>query len=492
MSQTIFQQETELSGGVLARLFAEFSGPAADASVKNQLAKRVIQEALLQETLNHVRRHSPFFQEHYREVPEAISLETLSLLPPTNRNDMADNHDRVLADNQTFAFASHTTGTTTGAYLSVYRSREEHSFISDFFSTMIDLCRTTQQESENCPEPLTPLILSFPIQHHGATIPIPTDAKVFVGGVADNHLLADSVRMLTTEYAIPGHERHISTLSGPLYQLLCFTSYLHEQGYDFTSSSIRQLFSYGQLVSPRDREFLESSWQAPLLDRYSMTEAFGGAAYCRACDGYHFEDFILPELVHPETLAPVTTADNDCLGVLLITVLYPFVQMQPVMRYNTGDVFQTVPCPARAEGYGYQYKGRSRNCLFDFRTPEAPVLLFSSAECYKVLDSVADITRAEWFSNLTLLKDKTPGSMMKYRVTQSESHEGRLCVEVAIELRYAPHLYPDQAKAVRQSLQERLLAVHPELAQRIEAGRAELVVHCSGPQTILPPYPQKV
>ena len=448
-------------------------------SEEDSYARAIIKRCLFLITLAHARNDCLFYKFKLKDLPDDISQIKLSQIPPTSRDELVSNHEDVVAANCKFAFASHTTGTTTGKFLEVYRSIEEQDFVSEYFSTLYSL------RTHKITDPI-PLILSFPIQHHGATMSLPTIGKLFIGGVSDDPLLEDSFRLLQNQYRIPGHDTHISILSGPIYQILFFTNFLHEQKYDFSKSNVTRIITFGQLITQREREFLESSWKVPIMDRYSLTEIFGGATYCSYCGGYHFDDFLIPEIIALNTKEVIDKGT----GVLLLTALYPFTQMQPMIRYNTGDIFEILECPAKKNRIGYKLKGRCNNCIFYSYTDKRELVL-ASADYYSVLDDIPDIARTEWFSNVKSVKDRTPGSMMKFHVTTSQQDE-RLTITFDIELRYSPNLFLVRIREIENSIKMHLKKTNTFLTELDQGGKIALVFNFFGPNTFTKPFAQKI
>jgi phenylacetate-CoA ligase len=94
------------------------------------------------------------------------------------------------------------------------------------------------------------------------------------------------------------------------------------------------------------REKLEAAWGIDACDVYGLSEVIGPgvAAECREGKGalHVFDDHFYPEIVDPETGAPVEPGSR---GELVLTTLTK--EAFPVLRYRTGDVtsFVDEPCP---------------------------------------------------------------------------------------------------------------------------------------------------
>ncbi|WP_145144449.1 hypothetical protein [Roseomonas gilardii] len=469
----VFEEPEEFSGAVLARVLYGLRGDDRTAAI----SRRVVQDALLAATLQKARASSAFYRERLAHLEIRSGFAALADAPPLTRSEAVANQDRLLAEDVELAFMSHTTGTTTGEYFEVFRSREEQRFIVEFFATWGAL---DEASAAGGPKPLT---LSLPIQHHGTPVGVPVPGHVFIGGVTDDHLIRDTMRLLSSRFSIPRHRDRITIISAPLYCLHFLTSYLHEQGFPFPEHPMDALFTYGQLVTPALRRYLEDAWGTRLVDRYSLTEVFGGATSCVHCGGYHFDDWVVPELADPRGGAAPAL---DGPGRLLVTGLYPWTQAQPMIRYDTGDVFEPVSCSAHTAGF--RFRGRVRNCAFVLEAGRA-VLAFSAADAYALLDDLPDIARGQWFVGVTT-RDRTPGSLMKLKIDVDSGPPVR--VAILAELRYSPHLFPDRAAEVEALALGRLRQHHPNLARLIGAGQIELSVAVVGPGTLAQPHAQKI
>src|SRR6266571_1224916 len=101
---------------------------------------------------------------------------------------------------------------------------------------------------------------------------------------------------------------------------------------------IKLLFAGGENMTEEARNFVETTWEAPLYLSYGQTESFGTlAGECERKDGYHRNDlffwFETPEV------------DADGFGELVYTTLARDVM--PLIRYRSTDVTRIIddPCP---------------------------------------------------------------------------------------------------------------------------------------------------
>src|SRR5262249_30793939 len=99
---------------------------------------------------------------------------------------------------------------------------------------------------------------------------------------------------------------------------------------------LKYLVSFGEYVTAKWRSAYAEIWGCPLIDRYSLSEVFGGATQSPVCGWYHFDPFVIPEVVSNRTKKPIA----EGIGYLLLTALYPFQEAQPLVRYFTGDLVE--------------------------------------------------------------------------------------------------------------------------------------------------------
>jgi phenylacetate-CoA ligase len=93
------------------------------------------------------------------------------------------------------------------------------------------------------------------------------------------------------------------------------------------------------------RRYIEAHASIRAYDIYGLTEIVGPgvACECREQSGLHiFEDHFFPEVIDPETGAPLP---DGCEGELVLTTLSK--QAMPMIRYRTRDIttLMTEPCP---------------------------------------------------------------------------------------------------------------------------------------------------
>jgi phenylacetate-coenzyme A ligase PaaK-like adenylate-forming protein len=457
----------------LADLFTYAGGSGGKADV----LRHVLQSYLLGHTLAHARAHTRYYRgDEYDWSPPVDGAEpTLDGLPLLRREVVVERFDEFLADSLTLRSVCHTSG-TTGTPLDLYKSYEEIEFLQAYYRRLI---QPVVESLESLP-----LVLTLPNVNHGVPVPMPGLGMTFVAGVTDDTLIRDARRLLGQTFSRPGYDSRISILTGLPHHVLLFTSYLFEQGVDPSTLGLRSLTVTGGFLSTNWIRFLVDSWRCMVNDRFTLTEAIGGASRVPGTDVYELDPHLVGEVVDPDTERRI----DHGVGLLVLTNLYPFVQMQPLIRYTVGDLVRRLP----GEGpLRFQFLGKEGNCISRLRHGRREWLLYS-ARLNELVNQFPDVNVYEWFSNVRVVHDRTIGSLPVLSVT-STTENGRLSIRIAMELRYAPHTRRERADELRRSIVEGLRATPDTvLAAGMDRGEVDLDVSFVGPGALDAPLVIKV
>ena len=464
------RQRLDATGTIDPAALADLFVASLHPSDHGRAVFRTLKMFLARRTIAHARARVPYYRDRaaYGEPigEEAGAAVSLGAIPSINRAIVAAAHADFLADDVHFRSVCHTSG-VTGAPLEVYKSHEEIGFIGAFFSRMIALPLAAPRRT---------LSLSFPTPHHGVPVPMPSPSIVFVGGVTDDALIKDAHRVLAADYRIDGEVRRISTLSGLGFQILFFTNYLLEQKADPAAFGLEGISVAGGFLPRHWRNFLEQAWGCPVHDRYSLTEAVGGATRCPACDLFRSDLQVIFEVVDVDTGRPLTSG----IGKLLATNLYPFAQMMPLIRYETGDLVRLGECKC-IQGPAFEFLGRLGNCLSAGSGPDRRWLIFS-AKLHELLAELPDFNVYEWYSNVRAVKDRSIGSQPIVGLTHQAGENGRIRIRLEAELRYSPYAHPERAAELKRRLTEGLAACEgTAFAEGLAQGRVDFDIE------LLPP-----
>jgi phenylacetate-coenzyme A ligase PaaK-like adenylate-forming protein len=460
------EESDEIDPETLADLFR----PAADYQPFNQALLHTLHGYFLKRTIAHARRNTQFYGQspeyaRWNSVPDGDPPD-LSCWPVINRQHVADNLHAFIATDVRLRSIAHTTG-TTGATLSVYKSHEEVAFLTRYYLQMF------QPQVEALAS--LPLSLSFPNFHHGAQIPLPAVGIPFFSGLTDDGLLRETVRMLETTYSIPSHDARISLLSGPEHELQFFTSYLLEQGRDPRTFGITAINTTGSHLTAHRRKFLRDTWGAVVNDYFTLTEVTGGAVRCHRCDRFHLDPIVVGEVVDVDTGRPV----EQGVGALVLTSLHPFAQMQPLVRYETGDLVRRAESEC-VSTMTFEFLGKRRNAV-GLRGDSRTDWLIFPAPLYGFLSPVPDINMYGWNANVHTASDRSIGSLPLITIRTAEEGD-RLRIDLVVELRYAPHYFPERTRELTSMIVSYLMeAPGTTLVEHLGDGDVLLNVDFVGP-----------
>lgn len=411
----------------------------------------------------------------YRDLYDAVDLgsiatvEDLARLPLVTKEQLrrAGRAAMCHPDDTPVSHIQNTTGTTSEQFF-VYRSVPETQFIQEFYAQLA--------ASEAGPAAPAPLMLQIQFPHHGLPTPVPANVFVLPFSVNDDHLVDYALLLLRKEFDLPGVARRVSILSGSQTGILVLTSYLLEQGIAGDSEfAIKLIHLQGRYLTKRWRSVLQQTWGAAVSNKYSLAEVFGGANWCSKCDGFHFDPHVVPEIIDFDRRR---TLSEGC-GVLLLTSLYPFVQLQPMIRYFTGDIFKLDPFAC--DQPRFEFLGRLTHALFNPDDPRD--LWLSGVDVIEALDRHPEVNRTTRFRDLTRIRFAQSTGRLLVRGYHRREHgvnHLRLRVETSVPLL----LYPERGRELAERLTADLLKRAPRLAQRVSSGAATLGIEFLQPGTL--------
>jgi hypothetical protein len=338
---------------------------------------------LLCETLIHAKQRSLLYASKLgsRKLEPSFSVDDLDTLPLTRKSEISA-FEKDWASCEKISCVQNTSG-STGLPLFVYRNDEECNFIWEFFSGL-------NTEMETLPR----IGLHLAIHQHGTSLPIPGRDLTLTSSVHNDKMLRYTVSLLEKSFTLPAFRDRISVLSGDHEGILLLTNYVKEVEVEH---QVDVVITTGRQLTARWRREIERTWSCDVVDRYSLSEIFGGATYCLRCKGFHFDTHVIPEVVSD----PINgKAIDHGVGYLVLTTLFPFVQNQPFIRYLTGDLFELEAAGCMEKTY--RYLGRASSSLFKkpVSEAEAPELLLPSGPLIDALDSIPGIARPKRFADV--------------------------------------------------------------------------------------------
>ncbi len=416
--------------------------------------RRQLRECLLPATLNNAAQ-TPFYRELWNgRHREADTLETLSSLPLVRKNDLSKAGfaaqlrggqvcDEVLS------------GGTTGKPFITLRGRREQERIAELFAEITlghsNLVRARGLQIQN--------------PQHGAQVRIPVPVRAHSVSIYDRHCFTYAVKVLTSEYDEPDVERRCSLIVASERCLRAFVQYLEAKQVSLDDGLRRFAISFGHYVPNNLRLRLEQAAGAVIVDRFSLSEVFGGATENPDTGWYVFDPLVLPEVVSLSNGEPV----SEGIGELVLTALYPFQECQPIVRYATGDLVRVSHSVARLNGE-LHFKPLGR-IAFGVISQSSRDVLLSAVDLYEAMDLLTWTCRTPVFRDSRAVIDSHALGDPRYYVESKV--EGR--TEVVLLSIQAPanrERTLDHARA--REVHEDLTRRSPNLKDRIVDGSVKL------------------
>ncbi|MBU7014833.1 MAG: hypothetical protein HXS43_08385 [Theionarchaea archaeon] len=374
----------------------------------------------LRATLAYMRENLSSYQKILEKIdPSTFELKDLSTLPITTKDHLKECPE---------GFITHTlvpehvawTGGTTGNAIPVYYAREE-------------LAAMYRYPPERKSRFLGILVHNT---DHGLPLKVPTEVfwlDHFLDTNIHNRNLENIISDLTTPHRIPGVEPSPSIISFTSQEnLKALTLELLRRGIQV---SVKYIFGTGDYISPYWTKLVEQVFKGKYIDCYANTETAAVAARFPCCGHFHFNPTVIPEVVDTETFDPVTAGS----GYLLVTTLYPYRQMQLLLRYNTEDIVEIREC---SEGFAFELQGRSEELVSIQDT------YVSFKTFLDIVDDVPDIWMRE------------PYCYKPVRVEVNQEHSE---ITLTCYLTYPPDMYPSRVAEIQRDMTDGFFKAYPDL-----------------------------
>lgn len=426
---------------------------------KSAGALSAFHDALLPGTIQNALR-TAFFREHWDGCDvRFIDRVGLAQLPTVDKEDIrsagkaAQNRAGVVC-NDVF-----TTG-TTGNPLVTVRSDREQKFIKGFFS------RRSGGRWESDGRRLRGLEFSNP--YHGHLIEVPAPIHMHRVSVYDAGSFDYGRRILIESHDDANVDARCSMLVGLERCLRAFTLDTAARYPDgFPSTSLLAIVTYSQYLTDAWRRRFEDTWGAPVIDRFGVSEVFGGASQCLGCGWWHFDPFVIPEVVGAHSGDTVT----EGVGLLALTALFPFQQAQPLVRYLTGDLVEvTHESSCRPGSTSIKPLGRAQ---FGVPEPDGDAWLVTPASVLEVVEEIPEVSRIPRFADVDQVTDPCAVGHPKYRTQWVRRASG---VQVEIQLEISRGVPESRRADIAAHVGEEVAKRNPRLRIALRRGVAAVTV----------------
>lgn len=309
--------------------------PSIETKSKEEIKK--FQESKLPEILEYLQNNSKFYQDMFKEhnidIKKIKTLEDLSNIPVTTKNDLQKrNKDFLCVDETEIIDYISTSGTLgepvifsmTDSDLTRLAYNEYISFScigaekTDIFQLMVTIDRLF----------MAGLAYYSGIRKLGAGI-----VRV---GPGNPKLQFDTIKRISPT----------ALITVPSF-IIKLTEYAEENNIDLSKTSIKKAVCIGEPIRNENFELntlgqqIKNKWDIQLFSTYASTEM--GTAFTECSEGrggHHHPELIIVELLDENNL-PVKEGE---LGEVTITNIG--VKGMPLLRFKTGDIstFHTDPC----------------------------------------------------------------------------------------------------------------------------------------------------
>jgi phenylacetate-CoA ligase len=296
------------------------------SSVENIIA---FQETKLTAQLQYVNQHSPFYKEVFLkyniDISKIKTLNDLSLLPVTSKEDMQQrNWDFLCIDKKHIAEYTATSG-TLGLPVTIALSKNDvqRLAVNEFGSF---IC------ADGSANDIYQLMLTL-------------DRQFMAGMAYYSGLQLLNAGIIRIGPGIPGLQWESIQRLKPTYivgvpsQILKLIDYAEDHQYDINSTSVKKAICIGENIRNTDLSLniagkrITERWKIQLYSTYASTEMQTAFTECGEGKGCHHQpELIIVELLD-ENNNPVKHGEP---GEVTITTLG--VEAMPLLRYRTGDV----------------------------------------------------------------------------------------------------------------------------------------------------------
>ncbi len=358
----------------------------------------------------------------------------------------------------------HTSGTTAEPVYRL-RSSRELEFLWEFFGSV------RANSGGDSPDP-RPLGLVIDVQDHGGSVGMPAgNAALRIDGWSGEKL-DQAIGLLTREHALPGLTQRIAFIGAGLGIISTLTVELLRRGVEPCALGVQALVSGGELLTVRRRRWLETVWRAPVLDSWSCSEVLGAATPCAGSDWSVFEPHVVPEIVDPAGGGVLESG----IGLLVLSELWPFSQMQTMVRLEIGDLFE-----ARvAESGPRQFRclGRASRAL---AAPDGRILA-TPLDLMAALDELPWLAR--WHEDDMAKRFSWAAPLAAPVIGKSWAHAAGAppTLELRIAAGYPVDLFPEAAGAGADQIRSRLMTAAPALARAVHDAGIALKITLVSPQ----------
>lgn len=398
---------------------------------------KLMQEQKLQQLLLHINAHSPFYKELFAEnkvdIRSIKTLEDLTKLPTTTKEDLQQRNDDFLCvpKNQIIEYAS-TSGTLGSPVTIALTDNDLNRLTINEYNSF--LC------ADGSPDDIYQLMLTLDRQFM-AGIAYYSGLRKLGSGIIR---LGPGVPSMQLETILRLKPTAIVAVPSFILKLIQAAK---DAGIDLNTTTVKKAVCIGENIRNTDFSFnilgkkITDNWDIQLYSTYASTEMQTAFTECAEGRGGHLQ----PELVIVELLdennQPVPPHEP---GEVTITTLG--VEGMPLLRYKTGDIcqFDDAPCGCGRTSLRLSpIIGRKKQMIkFKGTTLYPPALFDLLNEMDEVLDFVVEVYSNEIGMDEVLLH--------LLPADDSKACDNKIRAYLQARLRVSPHVKYISAEEVKK------------------------------------------
>jgi phenylacetate-CoA ligase len=388
---------------------------------------KLLQEQKLQDLLSYLHQHSPFYKELFSarhiNIHEIKTLEDLSNIPTTNKEDLQKRNNDFLCVNGSKIIEYTSTSGTLGSPVTIALTENDLNRLA-FNEYCSFVC------ADGSPADIYQLMLTLDRQFMAGMAYYSGIRKMGAGIIR----LGPGVPSLQWETIQRIKPTAIVAVPSFILKLIQFAK---EHHIDINASSVKKAICIGENIRNIDFSLnilgrkITEAWNIKLFSTYASTEMQTAFTECREGKGGHLN----PELLIIELLGendkPVASGES---GEVTITTLG--VEAMPLLRYKTGDIciYHDEHCACGRNTWRLSpIVGRRKQMIkFKGTTLYPPALFDLLNEMEEVKDFVAEVYPNEIGMDEVLLH--------LVPVNSSEECDHKIRAYLQARLRVSPHI----------------------------------------------------
>jgi phenylacetate-CoA ligase len=388
---------------------------------------KIMQEQKLQELLLYITLYSPFYQKlftkHKIDIALVKTLEDISLLPTTSKEDLQQNNEDFLCVDRHSVIEYASTSGTLGRPVTIALTEN-------------DLNRLAYNEynsfltADGSAEDIFQLMLTLDRQFMAGIAYYSGIRKLGAGVIR----LGPGVPSVQWETILRLKPTAIVAVPSFILKLI---QYAKEYNIDINKSSVKKAICIGENIRNEDCSLnilgkkIKDAWDIKLYSTYASTEMQTAFTECSEGRGGHFQPELLIVELLDENDRPVAA---NVPGEVTITTLD--VKGMPLLRYKTGDIcmYFDEPCGCGRKSLRISpVIGRKKQMIkFKGTTLYPPALFDLLNEMEDIIDFVVEV-----YSNEVGLDEVL---LYLLPVAKSEENDHKTRAFLQARLRVSPHI----------------------------------------------------